>query len=413
MKSYKDNFPIFKNYPDMIYLDSAATCQKPEMVINAFGYFYSHLNANIGRGSYHLADLAQDTYNESKKTVANFFSVKPNQVVFTYGATDGLNQAAYMLQDIYNKKLLKKKYIIVSALEHHSNILPWIRMANNLGLTIYTCTIEETFDPETISKEILNHTFVMSTTHVSNVTGEIVPVNEWTRVAQEHGSFSVIDGSQAVSFFRIRIDKIESDFYLFSAHKMYGPMGVGALLLSEKVLNIKPDPFRLGGGIVEDVPTHIVSNQIQLTNEYILTEDTERYETGTPNLANIYAMAQAINWMLSYQWYNAITYMDVLSEYLYSNLNAIGIEPLKSHKKSKQTHVASFVVKGIHSHDIGTFLHKKNIAARSGKHCAYPLYDTLNINSSTRYSIGIYNTHADIDKAVAAIEEARAFFTKD
>lgn len=412
MKSYKDDFPIFQTYPEMTYLDSAATCQKPQVVIDSFTYFYTHLNANVGRGSYPLADLAQETYNNSKKTVGNFFDVPAHQVIFTYGATDGLNQSAYMLEDIYNKTKSKKKYVVLSALEHHSNILPWIRLANTLGLEIHYCSIQETFDPELISKDILHNSFIMSCTHVSNVTGEILPVKEWARVAKAHQAFSVIDGSQAVSSFRIRLDKIDCDFYVFSAHKMYGPMGVGALIVSQNILDINPNPLKIGGGIVEDVPTQLIKNQLQLSQSYSLIEQVERYEAGTPNLANIYAMSQSIIWMLNYQWYNAINYMDTLSKYMYNRLNSIGLEPLKSHKNSEQTHIASFVIPNIHSHDIGTFLYKRNIAARTGKHCAYPLYDTLNINSSTRFSIGIYNTYKDIDNAVIAIEEAIEFFKK-
>lgn len=413
MKNYKDSFPIFKKYPDLIYLDTAATCQRPQEVIDAISEFYSTYNSNIGRGSYDLADKAQTVYNESKKTVADFFGVSPKQTIFTYGATDGLNQSSQMLHHIFNKEFSHKKYIVISALEHHSNILPWLELCEKTGLQTFFCNIEESFNPNKIPEHILKDTFIFTCTHVSNVTGEILPVMEWSAIAKQYNAFLVIDGSQAVGSFRVKIDKIESDFYIFSSHKMYGPMGAGVMIVSERILNLKPTPARLGGGIVEDVPTSTRDNRIYLEANYSLIDGIDAYEAGTPNLANIYAIAESIRWMLGYQWYNAITYMNVLSKYLYKRLSEEGFEPIKSSPDSTQTHIAAFNIPGVHSHDMGTFLHKKNIAARTGKHCAYPLYDTLGINSSVRLSIGLYNTHSDIDTAIAQIKEAVSFFGKN
>lgn len=411
MKSYKDDFPIFKEYPDMIYLDSAATCQKPQRVIDSFATFYSKYNANIGRGSYPLADLAQQKYNESKKTVADFFSTKSSNVIFTYGATDSLNQSAFMLSQLIHQHP-NKKTLIISLAEHHSNLLPWIRLAKDCHLNIHFCNAQETVNPNLIADDIKNNALAFIFTHVSNVTGEILPASSWINTAKTYGAYSIVDGSQAVGSFRVNFDKLLADFYSFSSHKMYGPMGVGALLVSDRVLKQNVEPLRLGGGIVDDVDTFIYKNRMIL-DSYSLIDGNEKYETGTPNLANIYAMAEGIRWMLDdSQWYNAVTYMNRLSSYMYKSLEKNGIQRLRIDNTLEQTHIASFVLSDIHSHDVGSFLHTKNIAVRTGKHCAYPLYEGLNINSSTRISIGLYNTTADIDKLIEAVKSAQDFFKK-
>lgn len=412
MKSYKEMFPIFKNYPDLVYLDSAATCQRPEDLMQALSDYYLHYNSNIGRGSYELADLGAKKYHESKKTIASFFDTNILNIAMTYGATDSLNQAAFVVeQELIKLPDDKKKgYIIISCAEHHANILPWLRLAHNHELKIHMSSVEEMINPELIEQSIQDKAIAYICSHVSNVTGEVLPIEKWIHEAEKNSAFSVIDGSQAVASFRISLDKLNCDFYAFSAHKMYGPMGVGVLYMSRKILKSHSEPLRLGGGIVDDV---IVNQEKSSLLGYSIIDNIEKYEAGTPNAANVYAFAKTIEWMLNNQWYNCIMFMSVLGKYLHQQLVDNDFKVLEFSPELPKTHISSFITPGVHSHDVGTFLSKQHIAVRSGKHCAYPLYSVLDINSSTRASIGLYNTHQDIDKLIINLKLAQKFFNKD
>jgi cysteine desulfurase/selenocysteine lyase len=408
MQSYKDYFPIFKEHPNLIYLDSAATCQKPLKMIQSFSDFYTKFNANIGRGAYPLADSAQKVYNDSKRVIADFFDSNLDNMFFTYGATDSLNQVADIILQI-SQIHPHKKYLILSMVEHHSNILPWIKLVNNHGLKIYVTNTFETIKPSLIPLEVQENALAFICSHVSNVTGEILPIQDWIKTAHDNNAFSIIDGSQAVGACRVRINDLKCDFYLLSAHKMYGPMGLGLLFCSTKVLKYNPQPLRLGGGIVDNVLSIKEQDNISIVN-YELISSIERFEAGTPNLANIYAFAQTINWMLESQWHNALTYMTVLSNYMYDRLCEHSIKTLRIDKSLDRTHIAAITIEGLHPHDLGTYLGQKNICIRSGKHCAYPLYDALNVNSSARISIGLYNNHQEINSTIDEIKNAINFF---
>lgn len=411
MKSYKEMFPIFKNHPELIYLDSAATCQKPQELMDALSEYYSLYNSNIGRGSYQLADQSYKKYHDSKQTIANFFHTTILNIAITYGATDSLNQAAYFVeQELHHLPTNKKNgYIVISCAEHHSNILPWIRLAQKHHLHIHLTSPEELLDPSLISNEIKEKSIAYVISHVSNVTGEILPIEKWISLSKIYNAYSIIDGSQAVGSFRVFLDKLECDFYAFSAHKMYGPMGIGILYVSNDMLKKETTPIRLGGGIVDDVPTSNINGQTTIKS-FSIIKNIEQFEAGTPNVANTYAFAKTIDWMVSIQWFNCIMYMSSLGKYLHSQLKKNGYKILEISPLLDKTHIASFIVPGIHSHDVGTFLAKHHIAVRAGKHCAYPLYDILDINSSNRASIGLYNTHQDIDNLINNLKIARKFF---
>lgn len=413
MKSYKEMFPIFNNYPDLIYMDSAATCQKPQHMIDSLSEFYTTYNSNIGRGAYKLADLASEKYHESKFTIANFFNTTSLNIAFTYGATDSLNQAANLIeQDIKKLPTIKKDgYIIISCAEHHSNILPWMRLAEKNNLKTYLTTIDELLDPSLIDIKIKEKSIAYICSHVSNVTGEILPIDKWISESKKYNSYSVIDGSQAVGSFRVELSKLNCDFYAFSAHKMYGPMGIGILYISNELLKKNNQPTRLGGGIVDDISTVEDSLHNKNLTTYSLIDNIEKFEAGTPNVANAYAFAQTINWMLSIQWFNCIMFMSSIGKHMNKRLKEHNVKVLEFSTDLNKTHISSFIVPGIHSHDVGTFLAQNNIAVRSGKHCAYPLYDVLDINSSTRASVGLYNTYENVEALIVNIDIAKKFFS--
>ncbi len=395
MNNIKDYFPIYENNKNLIYFDNGATTQKPKILINSLVEYYSNYNSNIGRGVYKLAQASEDIYNNSKKNIHDFFNSSHYQLVFTSGSTESINIAAHVVsQNIHNKKT-----IILPFFEHHANILVWQELALKNNLNIYWVKEEsEILNPENISQEILQDTFLIAFTHVSNVTGEIIPIQKWLSLSKSIGAISLVDGSQAVCSLELNINKLEPDFYCFSAHKMYGPMGLGILFINSKYINSKP--LKLGGGIIQDVTF----------SGYELLENENTFEAGTPNVANAYAFSKTINWLKEQNWKNLIDYTHELNEYFVLKIKELNISPITISKELSKTHITSFNLENIHPHDVGTYLAQKNIAIRVGKHCAHPLHEQLNINSSIRVSFGIYNNKEEIDFFIQQLKKCKLFF---
>lgn len=395
MNNIKDYFPIYENNKNLIYFDNGATTQKPKVLIDSIVEYYSNYNSNIGRGVYKLAQASEDIYNNSKKNIHDFFNSSNYQLVFTSGSTESINIAAHIVsQNIHNKKT-----IILPFFEHHANILVWQELALKNNLNIYWVKEEsEILNPENISQEILQDTFLIAFTHVSNVTGEIIPIQKWLSLSKSIGAISLVDGSQAVCSLELNINKLEPDFYCFSAHKMYGPMGLGILFINSKYINSKP--LKLGGGIIQDVTF----------SGYELLENENIFEAGTPNVANAYAFSKTITWLKEQNWKNLIDYTHELNEYFVLKIKELNISPIIISKELAKTHITSFNLENIHPHDVGTYLAKKNIAIRVGKHCAHPLHEQLNINSSVRVSFGIYNNKEEIDFFIQQLKKCKLFF---
>ncbi len=394
MNKIKGYFPLFKNYPNLIYLDNAATTHKPQIMLDSITEYYSKYNSNIGRGVYELAVLSETAYNESKKILSDFLGCNANNLVYTSGCTESLNLAAHI-----TKQHTQKKYIILPFTEHHANILIWQKISLENNLKIYWVTSkEEILNPYLISKEILKDTSIITLSHVSNVTGEIYPIKLWCELAKEIGAISIIDGAQGVTSTLVNIKDIDCDFYSFSAHKLYGPMGLGVLFMKNKF--IQSDPLKLGGGIIEDVEF----------NSHSFIEEINKFEAGTPNVANAYCFGKTIQFLQEQNWNDLLQQTHNPGNYLISELERINIKTLSISDDFEKTHIASFVLPNIHSHDVGTFLAQKNIAVRVGKHCTYPLHNYLKINSSVRASIGIYNTKEDVDKLIEEIKNCIQYF---
>lgn len=393
----KKHFPIFQNYPDLVYLDNAASSHKPQVLIDALSFFYSNHNSNIGRGVYKLAELAQTDYDESKEIISRFFSCKAQNVVYTSGATESLNLASHISAQF----IKNKKYIVLPITEHHANVLIWQKLAEKLNLQLYWVEQPELIEnPLLLPPEVISNCGIFAFAHVSNVTGEVFPAKKWCNLAKQIGAITVIDGSQAVTSLEVDLQDLDCDLYAFSAHKLYGPMGLGVLIISEKLLNATP--LKLGGGIIEDVSK----------TGFQLLEETSRFEAGTPNVANSYAFAQTLKWLESNDWSFHLKRMHELTIYLWNSLKEIPeIKLIEFNRNLPKTHICSFSIENIHAHDIGTFLAKFDIAVRVGKQCTYPLHEHLKINSSVRASIGLYNSEQDIDKLVIAVKECIKYFS--
>ena len=393
----KSDFPIFNKHSNLIYLDNGATTHKPKVLIEAISDYYSNKNSNVGRGVYELADISEQAMTEGRETIASFIGTKSKNIVFTSGCTDSINQVSFLAEQL----LKPNQKIILSIFEHHANILPWQRLAKKLKLEIIFISDEFTLsNPESLPDNFWNNVGLISLTHVSNVTGQIHPIKKWCDIAKSHNIITSIDGAQGISSQLVNVVDLNCDFYSFSAHKVYGPMGLGILYLSDNILKNIFDPLKLGGGIVEEV-----SNI-----DYSLIEGNLKFEAGTPNVADIYAFSEVIKYLIDNNWELLLNKTKLLHEYLFLKLNTIiDIEIIKP-TLLPFTHIVSFKIKGIHPHDIGTFLSENNIAIRVGKHCTHPLHKHLNLNSSARISLAIYNTKEDIDLLIISLLKCIKFF---
>lgn len=392
----KSHFPIFSNFPDLIYLDNAATTHKPQVMLDALQEYYSHKNSNIGRGVYELANLSEQAHEQSRKIIATFFGAQAQEVIFTQGATAGLNQVAYML----SSEVKAGQKIILSIFEHHANILPWQRLAKEKGLEIVFLSDSNSLAyPESLPDSFWNNVAIVALTHVSNVTGQTLPIEKWTQQAHRYGAKIVIDGAQGVSSYEINFHSLNVDYYVFSAHKLYSPMGVGVILC--KFAEQNHPPLLLGGGIIEDVSTE----------DYILISGNH-FEAGTPNVADVYAFAKTLEY-LTPVWREQLANMKQLERYLVDKLkdeDGVFLINPEARKIFAHTHIVAFNIQGVHAHDVGTFLDNQHIAVRVGKHCTHPLHTHFHLSSSVRASLGIYNTQEDVDKLFKAVIECRNFF---
>lgn len=391
----RDDFPLLTSNPNLIYLDNAATTQKPNAMLQALTHYYMTSNANVGRGAYSLATTSQEHLENSRKTISDFFQGNNKSLVFTSGATESLNLSA----KIASNDLEAGDVIVLTIWDHHANILPWQEIAKTKNLKIkYIENIDDIYNPSQLKQSFWNKVKVLSMPHIPNTIGNIFPVDLWVKEAKKHNVITVIDGAQAVSSMDININDIGADFYAFSAHKLYGPMGLGCLFIDNKFS--EKQPMILGGGIVEDV----------FLEQYILKEGTDKFEAGTPDVANAYAFAQTLLWLKENQWENNLTAIKKYNESLLMQIKENSEIKILNHLNYPHSAMTTFKMKNIHSHDIGTFLANNGIAVRVGQHCAYPFHKTTGIKHSVRISLGIYNTEYEIEKVVDTIQRSIKYF---
>lgn len=411
-KDIREEFPVFQEYPDLVYLDNGATTQKPDVMIKTLTEYYIKLNANVGRGSYNLAQFSDKAYSISKNKIAQFFNVSVDNTIFTSGATDSSNLAIHLIEEKLQSKISNSESqrgkVVTSVLEHHSNFLPLQHLAKKLNFDfIVLDDLDVLSNPDLLPDNFWNNVHVLSLTHVSNTTGRILPIEQWIKLAHQHNVITIVDGSQAVSSKIVDVKQINSDFYYFSAHKMYGPMGFGVLFISDTFKH--SSPYKLGGGIVDYVTK----------SDYTLTEGISRFEAGTPNVASSFAFSAALDFFFNVSF--LLKEQHELSTYLFNQLKDIETNDYKVHvldKKEREINpqnfssLMSFVIlnkspdeRGLHSHDIGSYLTEYGICVRFGQHCAHPLHTEYNVSSSIRASLGIYNTKEDIDKFITILKD--------
>jgi cysteine desulfurase/selenocysteine lyase len=404
------NFPVDKIRSDfpildqliykrpLIYLDNAASTQKPRQVIEAIAGYYEHDNCNIHRGVHYLSVKATEAYEEVRQEVRAFINAKStSEVVFTKGATESLNLVAYS----FGKRFVGAgDEVITTIMEHHSNFVPWQQMCIENGATLRVAGINEAgeLDLEGLKSMVNEKTRLIALTHVSNVLGTINPIREIIAFAHRHDVPVLIDGAQGVSHLPVDVQDLDCDFYCFSGHKMYAPMGVGVLYGKEKWLEDLP-PYQMGGEMIKDV----------FIDYTTFNELPFKFEAGTPNVEGVMGLGAAIRYLKNIGMERIAEYEEHLLRYATREMSAIEDVRLIGTAANKAS-LISFLIGNIHPYDAGTIIDKLGIAVRTGHHCAMPLIDFLKIPGTVRASFAFYNTEAEIDQLADAIRRVKKMF---
>lgn len=397
--SIKSDFPLLNQDKDIVYLDSAATTQKPSIVIDGIKNYYTTYNANPNRGGYALSMASTDVYEESRLTIANFINANDSsEIVFTRNATEGINLIA---NSFGRSSLIKGDEVLICISEHHSNILPWQILAKEIGISLkyFYLNDDGTINIESLKNEINNKTKIIAVSHMSNVLGLINPIKEITTIAKEHHITTVIDGAQSTPHIKVDVQDLDCDFFIFSGHKLLAPMGIGVVYGRKNLLDNMP-PYNTGGGMIEYVELYD-STYAPVPN---------KFEAGTQNVAGAYGLKLAIDYINELGIGNIEDHEISLTKYALEELNKLDyIKIYGSQDLDIKRGVISFNVKDIHSHDVSSILDSSKIAIRSGHHCAKPLMKYLNLNSTCRLSLYLYNTKEDIDKFIGSLSTVRRY----
>ena len=397
----RDNFPILHKEIDgkkIIYLDSAASAQKPSSVIEAIKHTYENNYANVHRGIYKLSQIATEKYEEARSKVAKFINANSiEEVIFTRGATEGINLIASCLA---NNIIKADDEIMISTLEHHSNIIPWQIAAKKTGAKIVEVKPDEEGNIfiEDIRKLISNKTKLIALPHVTNSIGSILPVEEICAEAKKLGIVTVIDGCQATPHLSVDVKKIDSDFYVFSGHKLYGPSGIGVLYGKKSMLDIL-DPYQTGGEMIDYV-------SIQ---ESTYTNLPNKFEAGTPNIVGAIGLGKAIDFVSAIGMDKIKDHSKNITSYLFDEFKKIDFIQIIGNPKDRLS-IVSFLVKGSHPHDVALLLDNRGIAIRAGHHCAQPAMRHFKVETTLRASVGIYNNYEEIDFFITNLKEITKYF---
>jgi cysteine desulfurase / selenocysteine lyase len=400
MNLVKKQFPIFKHHPTLVYLDSASTTHKLKTVIDAEKRFYEQQNANIHRGVYSLAVAASAAYDGVRGKVKTFLNAASHkEIIFTSGTTESINLVA---QSFLLPQLKAGDNVVISAMEHHANLIPWqqICLLKKAELRVIPMDKQGVLDLKSFGKLLNNRTKIVAITHISNTLGTINPIEKIIKTARKKQIPVLIDAAQSIVSHVLDVQKLDADFVVFSAHKLFGPTGVGVLFGKEKHLNAMT-PYKFGGDMIRDV-TFEKTTFAPLPN---------KLEAGTPNIAGVIGLGAAIDFIGKTGRKRINKHLKMLLDYATNalknieNVEIIGNSPQKSA-------IISFILRGVHPHDVATILASNNVAIRSGQHCTQPIMDFFDIAGTNRVSFSIYNTVEDVDALINAIGEVGKIFSK-
>lgn len=399
--NFKDEFPILQERK-ISYLDSGATTQKPQCVINAIDSYYKECNANPHRGAYSLSIEATEKYESTREKIAKFINAKNREeIIFSKNATESLNLIAYS----YGLDNLKKDdEVVLSIMEHHSNLVPWqyVTKKTNSKLKFMYINKDYELSKEEIESKITDKTKVVGITHVSNVLGTINNVKEIIKYAHKKGAIVIVDASQSIPHMKIDVQDLDADFLVFSGHKMFAPLGIGVLYGKEELLN-KMTPFLMGGDMIE----------------YVYEQNTtfaplpNKFEAGTQNVEGVIGLGAAIDYIEKIGYKEIQNVEAAITKYAVNELSKLDfLELYITPHLENHSSVISFNIKGVHPHDVASILDSNGVCVRSGNHCAQPLLRYLGMDSTCRASFSIYNTKEDVDNLVEALKRAYKMFEK-
>ncbi|HEM6191075.1 TPA: cysteine desulfurase [Streptococcus suis] len=386
------------NDEPLVYLDNAATTQKPQQVLDVLADYYQKDNANVHRGVHTLSERATARYEAARQKVADFIQAKSSkEILFTRGTTTSLNWVAQFAKEI----LLPDQEVIISVQEHHSNIIPWQQACQQTGAKLRYVTLKDgELDMDHLRSLLSSKTKFVSLAHVSNVLGSVAPIGEIAELVHQVGAYLVVDGAQSVPHMAVNVQELDVDFYAFSGHKMLGPTGIGVLYGKEELLNLM-SPVEFGGEMID-----FVYEQSATWKEL-----PWKFEAGTPNIAGAIGLGAAIDYLTEIGMDAIQAHEAELVDYVFPKLQAIpGLTIYGSQDLSKRTGVIAFNLDDLHPHDVATALDYEGVAVRAGHHCAQPLLRYLQVPATVRASFYIYNIKADCDKLVEAIIKTKEFF---
>ncbi|HEY1301208.1 MAG TPA: cysteine desulfurase [Stellaceae bacterium] len=397
-RELRREFPIFAHHPDLVFLDSAASAQKPRTVIDGLADFYRTGYANVHRGVYHLSEHSTDLFEEAREKARKFLNAADErEIVYVRNTTEAVNLVAYSWGDAF---LHEGDEVLITDLEHHSNLVPWQMLCRRKGarLVVAPSDATGTIDLAEFERRLSPRTKIVAVTHLSNVTGTLLPVGRIVELAHRAGALALIDGSQAAPRVPVDVQALGCDFYAFTGHKTYGPSGIGVLYGRLELLEAMP-PWQTGGGMIEQV-------------EYAGTTfqgPPHRFEAGTPDIAGAIGLGYALDFIGALGRENIQAHEAALTGTAVDRLSRIADVRLLGGGQ-QQLAVISFNIDDVHPHDVGTVLDQHGVAVRVGHHCAQPLMDKLGLAGTVRASLGVYNDERDIEQLAKAVEAAREMF---
>ncbi len=396
INTVRKDFPLLERTiygKRLVYFDNGATAQKPQIVIDRIQQYYSSENANIHRGVHHLSQVGTDLYEEARKTIQSFLNAKhEEEIIMTKGTTDSINLVAFG----YSKLLKAGDEVLITEMEHHSNIVPWQMACEYSGATCRYIPLngKGELDLSNIDELINSKTKILAVTHVSNSLGTINPIEMLIEKAHAVGAKVLIDGAQSLQHFKVDVQQLDADFYVFSGHKLFGPTGTGVLYGKKEALEQLP-PYQGGGDMIKEVKMSGTT----------YNELPHKFEAGTPNIAGGIALKTAIDYFTEFDLSELEAHEKELLEYAETKLKALpGVRIIGT--SENKVSVLSFVVEGAHHFDVGTLLDKQGVAVRTGHHCTQPVMDYFGINGTVRASFAFYNTKEEVDIFIGALERA-------
>jgi len=399
-QTLRRDFPIFANNPGLVFLDSAASSQKPAAVIDGVANYYRTDYANVHRGVYRLSARSTELYEEARARVAGFLNARrESEIVFVRGATEGINLVAYAWGGTF---LEEGDEVLLTELEHHANIVPWQLLRDRIGFKIVVAPIDATggLDLAALEKLITPRTKLVGVTQLANATGALVPIEAIAPLAHAKGAKLLVDGCQAAPRLAVDVQALDCDFYVFSGHKIYGPTGIGVLYAKKAILDAMP-PFQGGGDMILNVTFE----------KTIFQEPPARFEAGTPDISGAIGLALALDYVDGVGRDAILEHEEMLTGYGLDRLARLpGVRLVGAGQR--RLGILSVEAEGIHPHDLATLLDAQQVAVRAGHHCAQPLMDRLGLGATTRASFGVYNDERDVDAFVAAIEAAQKTFRR-